>query len=145
MASLTPRETPVAYLIDKSALARMEDPRVGARVVPIIESGRAATCSVVELEVLYSTRNHAEHARVRARRALAYRRIDLTEAVFRRAIAVQGLLARRGQHRLPIQDLIIAAAAETAGATLLHYDADFDTIALATGQDVEWVAPRGSL
>jgi predicted nucleic acid-binding protein len=99
---LTPQETPVVYLIDKSALARMEDPRVGARVVPIIESGRAATCSVVDLEVLYSTRNHAEHARVRGRRALAYRRIDLTEAVFQRAIALQGLLARRGQHRLPI-------------------------------------------
>ena len=101
--------------------------------------------SVAYLEVLYSTRNHSEHTRVRARRALAYRRrIDLTEAVFQRAIAVQGLLARRGQHRLPIQDLIVAAAAEIAGATLLHYESDFDTIALATGQDVEWVAPRGS-
>ena len=29
--------------------------------------------------------------------------------------------------------------------TVLHYDADFDAIAAMTGQDVEWVAPRGSL
>ena len=29
--------------------------------------------------------------------------------------------------------------------TVLHYDADFDTIAAVTRQDVEWVVPRGSL
>ena len=28
--------------------------------------------------------------------------------------------------------------------TVLHYDADFDTIATVTRQDVEWVVPRGS-
>ena len=28
---------------------------------------------------------------------------------------------------------------------VLHHDADFDTIATVTGQDVEWVVPRGSL
>ena len=29
--------------------------------------------------------------------------------------------------------------------TAMHYDADFDTIAAVTGQDMEWVVPRGSL
>ena len=29
--------------------------------------------------------------------------------------------------------------------TVLHHDADFDTIAAVTGQDMEWVVPRGSL
>ena len=100
---------------------------------------------MVDLEVLHSTRNRNEHSRVRARRVLAYRKVELTEAVFNRAIDVRGLLARRGQHRLPIPDLIIAAAAESARMTVLHYDADFDVIAAVTGQDVEWVAPRGSL
>ena len=133
------------YLIDKSALARMQHPAVEARLAPIIESGEAATCSIVDLEVLYSTRNRDEHARVRARRMFAYRKAELTEAVFSRAIDVQGLLAGHGQHRLPIPDLIIAAAAEAARMTLLHYDADFDAIAAVTGQDVEWVVPRGSL
>ena len=28
--------------------------------------------------------------------------------------------------------------------TVLHHDADFDTIAAVTGQDMEWVVPRGS-
>ena len=133
------------YLIDKSALARIQNPTVERRLAPVIESGEAATCAIVDLEVLYSTRNRQEHTRVRTRRALAYRKVELTETIFNRAIDVQELLAGRGQHRLPIPDLIIAAAAETAGMTVLHYDADFDTIAAVTRQDMEWVAPRGSL
>ena len=133
------------YLIDKSALARMAHPRVQARVAPVIAAGEAATCPIVELEVLYSTRNRDEHARTRARRRLAYRNVELTRAVFERAIEVQGVLAARGRHRLPIPDLIVAAAAESAGMTVLHYDADFDTIAAVTRQETEWVALRGSL
>ena len=136
---------PPIYLIDKSALARMEHPHVQARLAPILEAGDAATCAVVDLDVLYSTRNHEEHERARSRRARAYRQVELTEAVFRRAIQVQGLLARRGQHRMPIPDLIIAAAAEAAGIAVMHYDSDFDRIAAVTGQPVEWVAPAGSL
>jgi predicted nucleic acid-binding protein len=100
---------------------------------------------MVDFEVLYSTWNRNEHSRVRAGRVLACRKVDLTEAVFNRAIDVQGLLAGRGRHRLPIPDLIIAAAAESARMTVLHYDADFDAIAAVTGQDVKWVVPRGSL
>ena len=132
-------------LIDKSALARMQDPRVQARLAPVIAAGEAATCAIIELEVLYSTRNGDEHARTRARRQLAYRNIELTNPIFERAIEVQGLLAAREQHRLPIPDLIIAAAAEAARMTVLHYDADFDAIAAVTRQEMEWVAPRGSL
>lgn len=62
-----------------------------------------------------------------------------------RALDVQHELARRGQHRLPIPDLIIAAAAEGAALTLLHYDADFEGIAAVTGLGHEWIASRGSL
>ena len=39
---------------------------------------------------------------------------------------------------------MIAATAERYGATVLHYDADFDVIAEVTGQPVRWVVPRGS-
>jgi Arc/MetJ family transcription regulator len=37
------------------------------------------------------------------------------------------------------------SAAEVAGLTVLHYDADFDRVARITGQPVEWVVPRGSV
>ena len=135
----------MAYLIDKSALARMRHVQVRQKLAPIIEAGEAATCSIVDLEVFYSTRNREVHTRTRARRDLTYRRVELTEAIFQRAVDVQGLLAAHGRHRLPIPDLVIAAAAESARMTVLHYDADFDTIGDVTGQNMEWAAPRGSL
>ena len=133
------------YLVDKSALARMPLEPVRARLAPILEAGAAATCSLIDLEVLYSARNHEEHRRIRRRRDLAYTRIQLTEAVFQRAIEIQGRLAERAQHRIPIPDLVIAAAADSAGLAVLHYDSDFDRITEATGVPTEWVVPRGTL
>jgi predicted nucleic acid-binding protein len=56
------------------------------------------------------------------------------------------LLAASRQHRhFRLPDLIIAATAEQHGATVLHYDTDYDRIAAVTGQPVEWVAEKGSL
>ena len=133
------------FLVDKSALARMPLEPVRRRLAPIIEAGEAATCSIVDLEVLYSVRNFEEHRRTRQRRSLAYTRVALTEPVFERALDVQGELSKSGRHRVPIPDLLVAAAAEKAGLTVLHYDSDFDTIAAVTGQPVEWVVPRGAV
>ena len=133
------------YLIDKSALARMPLAPVRDRLAPIIEAGEAATCAVIDLEVLFSARNREEYDRIRQRRALAYHSVPITEAVFARAIEVQAELARSGHHRIPIPDLIIAATAEAAGLTLLHYDQDFDRIAEVTRQPVEWVVQRGTV
>ena len=58
---------------------------------------------------------------------------------------VLGELAKTGRHRVPIPDLVIAAAAESADLTVLHYDRDFELIAEVTGQATDWVVPRGSL
>jgi hypothetical protein len=123
----------------------MQSPAVQARLAPVLEAGEAATCAIIDLEVLYSTRNAEDHAQVRARRALAYERIALDEAIFERAIAVQGQLARTGRHRIPIPDLVIAAAAESAQLVVLHYDRDFDVIAEVTGQPTEWVVAPGAV
>ena len=54
-----------------------------------------------------------------------------------------GAASKHRNCRLP--DLIIAAAAELNGATVLHYDTDYDRIAEITGQPTEWVATKGSL
>ena len=137
---MTPR-----FLIDKSALSRMPLTPVRARLQPVLEAGLAATCSIVDLEVLFSARNAEEHRQIRHRRSLAYARVPLTEAMFERAIEVQGLLAIQGQHRVPIPDLVIAATAEVASLVVLHYDADFDRIASVTAQPMEWVVPRGTV
>jgi predicted nucleic acid-binding protein len=133
------------FLADKSALARMPLAPVRARLAPLIEAREIATCAIVDLEVLFSARNREEHEKIRLRRRLAFESVPLTEAIFERAIEVQGELARTGKHRVPIPDLIIAAAAESAHLTVLHYDADFDQIAQITGQSVDWIVLRGSV
>jgi predicted nucleic acid-binding protein len=72
--------------------------------------------------------------------------MDVTTAVMDRALAMHRELAAKSQHRhFRLPDLIIAATAEEHGATVLHYDADYDRIAEVTGQPVEWVATKGSL
>ncbi len=133
-----------AYLADKSALARMPVAAVRRRLEPLLVEGLVATCGVIDLEIGYSARNADTHTAVRRERQ-ALPRAPLDDLVFDRALEVQGLLARRGQHRLPVPDLIIAACAERAGLTLLHYDSDFGCIAAVTQQAHEWVIPRGTV
>lgn len=73
-------------------------------------------------------------------------RVPVTDTVVDRALEVQSQLADQSQHRsVPLPDLLIAACAEAAGLTVLHYDADYERIASFTGQPVQWVVPRGSV
>ena len=58
---------------------------------------------------------------------------------------LQHELARHGHHRVPTSDLVMSAAAQGVGLTVLHYDSDFERIADAGGAAQEWVVPRGSL
>jgi hypothetical protein len=109
--------------------------------------GEIATCDMVRLELLYSARNPTEFASLRAELdALPKCPIGVEEC--ERALEVYEQLAHQGglRHRsVRHPDLLIAAAAEAAGLPVLHYDEDYGRIARITGQDVRWLAPRGSL
>jgi predicted nucleic acid-binding protein len=133
------------YLADKSALARLHLDPVARRVGPLFLAGEVATCGIVDLELLFSARSRRDYLDIlKDRRSLP--RAEVGEAQLERAVEVQTALARQGQHRgVSIPDLLIAAAAELAGLTVLHYDQDFDLLAKVTGQLCEWVVPRGSL
>ena len=101
--------------------------------------------SPVRLELLYSARGPADYARL-ADDLAGLPDLTVDDAVTRRAEEVQAILAGRSQHRGPTPvDLCVAAVAEIAAATLIHYDRHFDAIARVTGQPTEWIAPRGSL
>lgn len=133
------------YLADKSALARIHHHDVAARLEAMFIGGHVATTAIVDLDVLFSARSGADHEAIRIERAL-FPRVAMTERCCDRAIEVQGELAHRGRHRAAsLPGLLIAAAAELAGLTVLHYDADFERIAGITGQPTEWIVPRGSV
>lgn len=134
------------YIADKSALARLRYPQVSATLTPLILAGDVATCSVIDLEILYSARSYSDLVAIRQTRSLAFPQIPIVQGDFDRAMEVMQELARRGAHRaVGLPDLLIAALAERAGLTILHYDADYEHVAGVTGQPTRWVAPRGSI
>ncbi len=134
------------YLVDTSALARMRHAAVADQLVPLIEAGLVATCPVIDLEVLFSTRTPDEYVQVREDRSRAYEYLPVDDRVWRRAEAVQAVLAQRSRLRaVGIPDLLIAAVADLHRIPVVHYDADFEHVAAVTEQDVRWVVPRGSV
>jgi predicted nucleic acid-binding protein len=137
---------PGLYLADTSAIARVADPRVREEVTRLGRAGLLATCVTVDLEVGYSARSPEGYTRTADLRAAGFVDLPLHPAIGVRARAVQATLARRSQHRAAgVVDLLTAAVAEHYAATILHYDADFEHIAAATGQEQRWVVPRGSV
>lgn len=133
------------FLADKSALARLTQPAVDRRLTPLLLAGDVATCAIVDLELLYSARNHSDFVSVLSDRN-SLPAVEMEHADFERAIQVMERLAKQGKHRATsIPDLLIAAVAERAGLVVLHYERDFDLIAAITGQEVEWVVPAGSV
>jgi predicted nucleic acid-binding protein len=134
------------HLVDNSVIARAHRPPVAAAFEPKVLGGLVASCTITDLEQLFSARSGEEHRARRADMALRFVPVAIDQGTLDRAVEVQGLLADRGAHRgANVPDLVVAAAAERAGLTVLHYDADFELIATVTGQPTEWVVPRGSV
>jgi predicted nucleic acid-binding protein len=134
------------FLADKSALARRQTrAEVREALDPLLLGGEIATCGIVDLEMLYSTTSPATYNAL-AEALQGMPRVPLDETAVARALEVQAKLAERSQHRaVPLPDLLVAACAENAGLTVLHYDADYERIAKLTGQVVQWIVPRGSV
>lgn len=128
-----------SWLIDKSALVRLGASRDVDEWARRIERGLVHITTVTRLEVGFSARTGADARAASRSSPLAQMPVEyLTPAIEDRAVEVQLLLADQGQHRAPsIPDLLVAAAAEFAGLTVLHVDRDFDLIARCTGQAVE--------
>jgi predicted nucleic acid-binding protein len=101
---------------------------------------------MVTLELLRSARNGQEFDE-RSVELAELRQCPIAAREWARAIDVYRALAHQGgshQRSVGHSDLLIAAAAESAGVELLHYDEDFERIAAITGQPTRWIAPRGS-
>jgi hypothetical protein len=60
-----------------------------------------------------------------------YRELRMDSATFDAALGAQRDLAARGEHRVSIPDLLIAACAQQHGADVLHDDRCYDVIAKA--------------
>lgn len=135
-----------ALLADTSAytIAR-RIPAAETRLRRLAADGVLATFVTVDLELSCSARDPREHQGIfRTRGQLV--QLARTDEIATRVSKVQALLATTSQHRAAgVMDLLAAAAAEHYGASVLHYDADFDHIAAVTRQPTDWIVPCGSL
>jgi predicted nucleic acid-binding protein len=107
-------------LIDKSAYAR------GG-----IETGaedELCICAVTRLELLYSARSESHYARL-GQDLAEFRDLRMDAETFAAAITAQRELASRGEHRIPIPDLLIAACAQQHAAAVVHVDRHYDVLA----------------
>jgi len=131
-----------AWLIDKSALARLGASPDAEEWASRIARGLVRTTTLTRLEVGFSARSGLDLQAALRQPPLSAMPVEyVTPAIEDRAVEVQAALAGRGHHRAPsVPDLIIAATAELAGLTVLHVDKDFEVIAQVTGQPVERLA-----
>ncbi|MEV8309091.1 PIN domain nuclease [Streptomyces flavidovirens] len=139
--------SPVTHLIDTSAAARiLTNKQVRENWAEHLAEGVIGLCEITELEMLFSSQSLADRLAKEELLAELFIWTHVPDDVYRRARAVQRMLTERGEHRSagPV-DLLVAATAELTGLTVLHYDADFETLAMATGQPTRWVAPAGTL
>lgn len=133
------------HTVDTSALMRLQRPTVQYVLEPLVEQGRAALCSTVLVELLWSTRNVADYDEL-VRDWGHNEVLDVEPVDWLEAISVQRELWRRGLHRaVGWPDLLLACVAARHEVLLLHYDKDFDLIADVTGQATRWVVPAGSV
>lgn len=131
----------VTYLLDKSAWEQAPYSAAATkRISDDIRRGDLAICTMTALEILYSARNVQAYQRDLSH-LLGLPWVDLAEP--RRAVEVQSELARQGQHRTSIPDVIIAATAAEHDLTILHYDSDYERLSKAAGARQEWIVPRG--
>jgi hypothetical protein len=131
----------VLFLLDKSAheLARRHpDARRAFETMAV--TGVLATCAIVELEILYSARNSADHGRLKTYLRQQCVWLETSDAMLSSAVDLQESMLAAGMHRKPIPDLIIASVAAAHNAVLVHHDRDFDDIAaVAQGLRTRWI------
>ena len=139
-----------AVLLDNSAWARLNDPRLDEdrldEVVAAVQRQLVHVSTPFALEAGYSARDASGHKAMFERfDEMPFAPIDAE--IERHAMTAQRDLARRGHHRLPPTGLLIAALADRHRLGVLHYDADYDAILEHTDLrfDSVWLAERGTL
>jgi predicted nucleic acid-binding protein len=135
----------LTHLLDMSAYGRaVFYPEAAAVLDPLAERRRLGRCAMFEAEALFAAQSNVAAARWRLEQSFPL--VPTHQADWDRVVEIMVTLAETGRHRaVKVPDLIVAAVAERADLTVLHYDRDFEIIASVTGQPIEAVVPLGSV
>lgn len=135
-----------AVLADTSAwmLARRV-PAARARLLAAVARGDVAWCWPVRYELTVDARD-ADAIAVVDRTFEGLRQVAVDHSVQRAVLSAMRELARggsHGAHRLPLTDLTVVAAAQSAGLDVLHFDRHFERLGELLGVGALWIAdPR---
>jgi predicted nucleic acid-binding protein len=117
------------FLIDTSALIRIQRNQVADLWQDRVQAGVIVLCDPVIAETL-ATANAANYTRAEAQLHLAYPWVAVPTLVWNSVTELRRGLAVHSAHQgLSVADLLVAATALLLNLTVLHQDADFETVA----------------
>ena len=124
----------MTYLIDTSALVRVLRRQADPYWHEQIERGLVAICEPVIVETLTMT-DTKSYSRVENELRSTYPWVAVPDDVWDVVAATRRELAAQSQHQgLSVADLLVVAAALRHNLTVLHEDADFETVARTVTQ-----------
>jgi predicted nucleic acid-binding protein len=130
-------------LADTSAwMQARRDPQARALLLTAVERGDACWCWPVRYELMVDARG-PEGIATLERTLEGLREVPMDRSVQRAALARMRELAAvgsHGAHRYPLTDLAIAAAAQSAGIGILHFDQHLERLGSHLGIDAHWIS-----
>jgi predicted nucleic acid-binding protein len=135
------------FIADTSAWAHAHQAAVRDEWTEALRRRQIATCAIVNLELLFLTRDGESFDALAADLA-QLRDVPITRSVTNAAL--QGFRDLAHVHPLyhrsvKLPELLIGAAAQDAGTGVLHYDEHFDRLAAVLSFESRWITPAGSL
>lgn len=139
---MTLRQAEQVWLVDKSALVRIDSSPDSEIWLGRIERGLVRISTLTVLESGFSARTRDDVRATLTEPPLASMPVEnMTPLIEQRSVQILAALADRGHHRAPsVADILIAATAELSNLTVLHVDKDFELIAEITHQALERLA-----
>jgi predicted nucleic acid-binding protein len=128
----------VTFLADTSMIVRLRRGQdIAPRWIDAVRAGLVGVCPVVEAELVRAVANRADRDQLREHLRSLFAWHPTPEGAWRFVERVQDELVAVSQHKGPsVVDLLVAATADAWDLTVLHVDADFDTIARVAGVQV---------
>jgi len=124
------------FVVDTSAWLRGHEVREEWSAA--VQAGQIMTTPVLAFELLRTARDLQTFGDLEEELS-ALKEIRLDRGVVDAARSALREMARTGQHRLPFQDLLVAAAAQARGVGVLHYDGHFDRLAQFLSFESRWI------
>lgn len=117
------------YLVDTSALVRIQRRQAEAAWDDLARHGLIAMCEPVLVEALSITESK-RYSAAEAELQEIYPWVPVVDNVWELVAAVRRELAQHSAHQgMSVADLVVAATAIKLKLTVLHEDGDFETIA----------------